>query len=104
MITKKQYEKILKILDSQRLNKGIQEGKDWKYKSLVHCGKCGRIYLANKMKIKYDSIKTGKSIVKEYVQYHCTSGDYFVDEKVNLISRDLIKQDETENYYYNPKV
>ena len=100
MITKKQYEKILKILDGQRLNKGIQEGKDWKYKNLVHCGKCGRIYLANKMKIKYDSIKTGKSIVKEYVQYHCTSGDYFVDEKVNLISRDLIKQDEAENYYY----
>lgn len=99
MITKKQYEKILKILDNMRLHKFSKKGTQWKYRDLVHCGKCGRILLANKFTVKYKR-KTGKAEARTYTSYHCSRGHYFEDERDNLIARDLVHQDELDNHFY----
>lgn len=103
MITKKQFEKNQKILEDQRLNKSDERGIAWKFKDFVHCDKCGRIFLAEQTTIKYKSKKTKKEIVHKYIQYHCTKGFYYADDKGNITTKDFIKEDEFGNPYYEEK-
>lgn len=110
MISKKQWEKNQKLLTGQRVNLSDERGESWKYKNFVHCGKCGRIFLAEKTTITYEhkkmnkktreKIPTGKITKHEYMQYHCTWGFYYENEKGGLIAKDIIETDEAGNFYY----
>ena len=110
MIARNQYDKNQKILTGQRVNLSDERGESWKYKNFVECGKCGRTFLAEKTTITYEhkkmnkktreKIPTGKVTTHNYIQYHCTWGFYYVNEKDSLIAKDIIKEDEVGNFYY----
>jgi hypothetical protein len=110
MITRRQWEKNQKLLTDQRVNLSDGRGEHWKYKNFVQCGKCGRIYLAEKTRIKYEhrkinkktkkKIPTGRITEHEYIQYHCTRGFYYANEKGSLIAKGIVEQDGVGNFYY----
>jgi DNA invertase Pin-like site-specific DNA recombinase len=110
MISRKQYKKNQIILKAQRVNLSDKRGNPWKYKNFIECGKCGRTFLAEKTTIKYKhkklnkktgkKIPTGKITTHNYVQYHCSWGFYYENDKGSLIAKSIIEKDEVGNFFY----
>lgn len=88
MITKKQWEKNLEIFGNFGRRVSEDRGKDWKFKGLIFCGKCGRSVLGEEKQPEYKGKKYDR-----VVWYHCTRGEYYVDSRGSIISSKYIDKE-----------
>jgi len=88
MITKKQWKGNLAIFENLGRRVSEDKGKDWKFKGLIFCGRCGRTVLGEEKQSEYKGKKYDR-----VVWYHCTRGHYYIDSRGSMIDSKYIDKE-----------